>query len=448
VRHVHGGSGDRAGVLRLWRENRIDAVVATSAFGLGMDKGDVRAVIHACVPETVDRYYQEVGRGGRDGRACVSVAVFTDLNLKEADGLNRERVITTELGLERWKAMFSKRPQGSEKEDVFAVDLRAKRPGQTQDNDANVGWNLQTLNLMARAGLVRLHAARPPELERGAGEAAEAYDARVAAAFERYFATARVQPLGGFDLRSPDVWDERVQPERERTAGAAGDQLDLLKRMLSGECEFADALSRVYQVEGDGVWIGADPVCGGCPVCRAEGHDRSGYTLPRPGVPDAPPLEPDSRLRAAAGVPEDSPVAVVTYPPPGSRGRERRRWDDLILGTLLPRLIALGVREVGASAAWAARPAFRGLYRLCSDRYILYTPPEEDGADGWAVPRVTLLDPADPPPVIRASLFGLSRPFHLLLVPDDARDPDRPGEAYRARNPTTPLEALLTRLDR
>ena len=64
------------------------------------------------------------------------------------------------------------------------------------------------------------------------------------------------------------------------------------------------------------------------------------------------------------------------------------------------------------------------------------------------MPRVTLLDPADPPSVIRASLFGLSRPFHLLLVPDDSRDPDRPGEAYRARNPTTPLEAFLTRLDR
>ena len=153
VRHVHGGSGDRAGVLRLWRENRIDAVVAPSAFGLGMDKRDVRAVIHACVPETVDRFYQEVGRGGRDGRACVSIVVHTDLNLREADGLNRERVITTELGLQRWAAMFATRPKGGEREDVFAVDLRAKRPGQTQDNDANVGWNLQTLNLMARGWL-------------------------------------------------------------------------------------------------------------------------------------------------------------------------------------------------------------------------------------------------------------------------------------------------------
>jgi superfamily II DNA/RNA helicase len=448
VRHVHGGSGDRAGVLRLWRDNQIDAVVATSAFGLGMDKGDVRAVIHACVPETVDRYYQEVGRGGRDGRACVSVAIYTDQNLKEADGLNRERVITTDLGRQRWAAMFATRPKGGEREDVFAVDLRAKRPGQTQDNDANVGWNLQTLNLMARAGLIRLHAARPPEVERLPGESADVYEARVAAAFERYFTTARVQPLNGLDLRSPEVWEDRVQPERERTAGAAGDQLDLLKRMLSGGCEFSDALSQVYQVEGDGVWIGADPVCAGCPVCRTDGQDRTAYTLPRPVVPDAAACEPDPRLRSAAGVSVDAPLAVVTYPPPGPSGRERRRWDDLLLGVLLPRLIALGVREVSASPGWAERPAFRALYRLSPDRYVLYSSRDEVTADEWPVPRVTLLDPADPPPVVPARLFGLSRPFHLLLVPEDARDPDRAGDPYRARNPTTPLDALLTRLDR
>ncbi|MCC7065363.1 MAG: ATP-dependent DNA helicase RecQ, partial [Planctomycetes bacterium] len=145
VRHVHGASRDRDEVLKLWRKNDIDAVVATSAFGLGMDKGDVRAVIHACVPETVDRYYQEVGRGGRDGSACLSIVVYTDANMKEAERLNRERVITTGLGLKRWEAMFATRAQGSERGEVFEVDLRAKRPGQTQDNDANVGWNLQTL---------------------------------------------------------------------------------------------------------------------------------------------------------------------------------------------------------------------------------------------------------------------------------------------------------------
>jgi ATP-dependent DNA helicase RecQ len=449
VRHVHGSSGDRSEVIDLWRSNRIDAVVATSAFGLGMDKRDVRAVIHACVPEAVDRFYQEVGRGGRDGRACVSITVYAETDLRDAEGLNQERVITTALGLKRWEAMFATRERGGERDEVFAVDLRAKRPGQTRDNDANVGWNLQTLNLMTRAGLLRLHAARPPEPQPREGESAEDFEARSREEFERYFATARVEPCGGYNLRDPEVWDRLVQPERERTAGAGGDQLALLKQMLDGPAEFGEALAQVYRVEGDGAWIEAVPSCGGCPVCRSEGIDRSFYVPPRPLAPPLPERQPDPRLREAARVTREATAAVVTYARPGEVGRARRRWEDLVLRLLLPRLIELGVREIGASAAWASRPVFRGLHRLAPERYLLHAAPgvEEDD-DGWPVPRATLIDPADPAPAVPVELLRLPRPFHLLIVPEDARDPDRPADAYRARYPTTPIHAFLDRLER
>ena len=54
---------DRVDILNRWRKNEIEIIVATSAFGMGVDKLDVRTVIHCCYPESFHRFYQEIGRG-------------------------------------------------------------------------------------------------------------------------------------------------------------------------------------------------------------------------------------------------------------------------------------------------------------------------------------------------------------------------------------------------
>jgi ATP-dependent DNA helicase RecQ len=57
----------RERVQRAFQQSKLDVVVATIAFGMGIDKADIRTVIHAGLPATLEGYYQEIGRAGRDG---------------------------------------------------------------------------------------------------------------------------------------------------------------------------------------------------------------------------------------------------------------------------------------------------------------------------------------------------------------------------------------------
>ncbi|MFS0911080.1 RecQ family ATP-dependent DNA helicase [Microbacterium sp. 179-I 3D2 NHS] len=71
----HGGMSakDRDAVHAAWSAGHLDVVVATSAFGMGIDKPDVRLVVHADVTESLDAYAQEIGRAARDGRPARAV---------------------------------------------------------------------------------------------------------------------------------------------------------------------------------------------------------------------------------------------------------------------------------------------------------------------------------------------------------------------------------------
>lgn len=72
---------ERASKQKQWQLNHVRVMVATNAFGMGIDKNDVRLVIHNHLPFSLEAYFQEAGRAGRDRKLAYSILLYNDLDI-------------------------------------------------------------------------------------------------------------------------------------------------------------------------------------------------------------------------------------------------------------------------------------------------------------------------------------------------------------------------------
>ena len=117
---------DRTERQMAWIKSKVRVIVATNAFGMGIDKPDVRVVIHFDLPESLEAYYQEAGRAGRDEKKAYAVALFNKIDLEELAESVERKYPSVEIIKRVYQALanYYKIPVGGAELEGFSFDIQ------------------------------------------------------------------------------------------------------------------------------------------------------------------------------------------------------------------------------------------------------------------------------------------------------------------------------------
>jgi ATP-dependent DNA helicase RecQ len=183
--HAGMKAAERERVHQEFMDDELDVVAATSAFGMGIDKPDVRFVVHASAPESLDSYYQQVGRAGRDGEPATITLFY------RPEDLSLQKFLTSGAALDKPLAEVAH---------VLNEHDGPVRPAQlTKEVDASPAQRTRAVNLLELAGVVTttetgaldyVAADRPPA--QAAADAAEVAEAH------RRLIRSRIEMMRGY----------------------------------------------------------------------------------------------------------------------------------------------------------------------------------------------------------------------------------------------------------
>ena len=263
----------RQTVIDEWADDKLDLIVATSAFGMGIDKADVRTILHAGIPESPARYYQEIGRSGRDGHQGIAMSVWTQPppggdrfrgvekmrdDESQAAGMASGSWLSMEKAQLRWRKMraLAERQMAihwSGDRRLVQFDIDAVHEAlDGESSDYNRRWNMSLLNLMQRANTLRI-----TQVD-ATGSGPLLWEAEILE--DALFNDEDMQDV---------IWTRIGKLRDDEQAGALGEFRSFLRVMRAAPTSAECTLAGVYRLIDP---LAVTPECGRCPPCRRKGQ--------------------------------------------------------------------------------------------------------------------------------------------------------------------------------
>ena len=236
---------DREKIIELWNKNKIDIIVATSAFGMGVDKADVRTIITAYTPENISRFYQEVGRAGRDGYSSLNYFLtFEEIDNEYVSSLTKGLILRVSSLVERWKELLINAKREAPDKVWIDINVPPEHLKHTIIGKRNAGWNKDVVLLLFRSGLIDIIDV----------ENTNDSDYKILV----YLKNIRV-------LENPSLLEKYITKYREDERTRVTDGIDSVRKLLKSENK--DCYSSYFVNE----FPYTEKICNGCPYCRKQG---------------------------------------------------------------------------------------------------------------------------------------------------------------------------------